>query len=145
MYIPYHFNLCYWNNSSQMFEKSIWHLLVCMTQILLNLTFKSLNHFYDFISIFFHVSGKLKILTERFVLIHLNVSWLKDMRSNCNFTLNFFFINQPYWTPFTSEKISQLYIFRCECNMNIQRSLFSDFHKNFIKIKDLPWDAKGYL
>ena len=151
MYIPNHFHFCYWYDSSQMFKKSILHILVCLTQILLNLTLKSLNYFYDFVSILLHVSCKLEIFTERFFLIHLNVSWLENMWPDWDFTLNFIFINQPDWSPFSSGIVSQLYVFRCEYDMDIQRTFFSYFHENFIKgkiyleMRRVTWNIYRYI
>ena len=113
-----------------MLEEPIGHFFINLSQIFLNLALKSFDGLDDFVGIFFHVGSEYEILGNSFVLVHLNVTRLKDMRPDGDFALDFRFVNGPERIPLTGTEVRELYIFGGESNMDIQGSFLSDFHEN---------------
>lgn len=105
IYIPYHFSFSDRCDPPQMLEKCSWHLFVYLGECFLSLTFKWLNSLYDISCILLHISCKLELFRKLFVLIHLDVPWLKDVWTDCKFPLDFIFVDYPDWIPFPSVEI----------------------------------------
>ncbi len=112
-----------------MFEKSIRHLLVQITQIFLYVSFGSFDYLYYIFGTKSHVFLELEFFEYILLLVELHVAGFEEMRFYRNGPLNLSLFDNPFWSPLPSVEVSKLNVFASDCNVHIKWLLLK-IHKN---------------
>ena len=112
-----------------MFEKSIRHLLVQITQVFLDVSLGIFDYLYNIFSIQSHVFLELEFFDYVLLLVELHVAWFKEMCFYRNCPLDLSLSDYPFWSPLSGVEVSKLHVFASDSDMYI-KWLLCKIHKN---------------